>query len=290
MAITDGFNSSAHGRNLVAVVTPVYRLPLAVEEHISLRHLNQFLGRFDRFIIGPRGVLREAFRTSKEFAASATRTFPDQYFRSIQGYSQLLVSDEFYRAFAAYEYILIYQLDCLVFSGDLEPWCLAGWDYVGAPWFKDTRDDVSDGFWAVGNGGLSLRNVSSALRVLTSTRLLDDPKARGLKTHRFWTSPHLNRTFIALRTLLLQHGYHNNVSWLVRELGKDPNFHEDFFWAFHARRVAPDFRIPTPQQALSFSFEAAPRYCFQANCGRLPFGCHAWAKHDRQFWEPFLLK
>ena len=42
------------------------------------------------------------------------------------------MKEKFYRAFADYEYILIYQLDCLVFASSLEEWCGKGWDYVGS--------------------------------------------------------------------------------------------------------------------------------------------------------------
>jgi thiol-disulfide isomerase/thioredoxin len=68
------------------------------------------------------------------------------------------------------------------------------------------------------------------------------------------------------------------------------NYHEDYFWAFEAPKVMNDFRIPVPREALEFSFEVAPAYCFAENSGRLPFGCHAWKKHDPKFWRPFLLR
>jgi hypothetical protein len=87
----------------------------------------------------------------------------------------------------------------------------------------------------------------------------------------------------------LQCGYHNNVRWLMREFGKRP-YNEDLFWAFKAQKLVQHFKIPTPQQAVAFSFEMAPRFCFQQNSKRLPFGCHAWSKYDRGFWEPYLLK
>jgi hypothetical protein len=270
-------------------VTPLYRLPLTADEEISMRHLREYLGRFDRFLVGPAELLRSE-RVAKEFADFGVREFPSRYFKGTQGYSQLLVSEEFYRAFADYEYILVYQLDCLVFSGKLEEWCRAGWDYVGAPWFKNYREDTSDGFWAVGNGGLSLRRVARAVEVLSSKRLLDDPKVRGAKAETFAGVPGLRRALVALRTLLLERGYHNTVGWLVEDLGKAADFHEDLFWAFYASKIVPDFCIATPEQAVAFSFEMAPRYCFEANGGRLPFGCHAWTKYDREFWGPFLLK
>jgi hypothetical protein len=268
---------------MVAIVTPLHRFPLTPDEEMSIRHLRQYLGRFDRYIIGPRTL-------PSEFADFQLRRFPRRFFESVQSYSKLLVTKDFYRAFADYEYILIYQPDCLVFSSDLEGWCRAGWDYVGAPWFKDFGSDLAGGLWAVGNGGLSLRKVSTALDVLTATgRLVDDPKERGSRTERFASMPQLRRLLVWVRTLLLRCGYHNNIRWLMREFHRRP-YNEDCFWAFQARKLVPRFKIPTPQQAVAFSFEMAPRFCYQQNSGQLPFGCHAWPKYDREFWEPFLLK
>jgi hypothetical protein len=116
---------------------------------------------------------------------------------------------------------------------------------------KNSEDPV-DRFGTVGNGGLSLRKVESALAVLTSPKLRQDDR-------------------------------------LMREFIEDPRSNEDIFWSFSAPQLLDSFRIPTPRQAMEFSFEMAPRYCFQENAGRLPFGCHAWTRWDRELWEPFLL-
>jgi len=43
------------------------------------------------------------------------------------------------------------------------------------------------------------------------------------------------------------------------------------------------------EEGLRFAFEGAPRMCFELNQQKLPFGCHAWAKFDRSFWEPYLI-
>jgi len=273
---------------LVAVVTPVAKLPLSAEEQISLRHLREYLGRFDRYIIGPKSL-------PKEFSDFALRPFPARYFTDRFGYNRLLLMEKFYRAFAEYEYILIYQLDCLVFARNLDEWCRKDWDYVGAPWLTNI-EDPTQGFSAVGNGGLSLRRVRSALGVLTSKQLLEDPKERGVKTgrrsqliyERLESAPRLKRMIVAGKTFLHRCGYHNNVRWLTRKLAEWKH-HEDLFWAFEAPKIVTHFRIPAPHEALEFSFELAPRYCFQVNSGRLPFGCHAWSRYDREFWEPFLL-
>jgi hypothetical protein len=121
------------------------------------------------------------------------------------------------------------------------------------------------------------------------TTLLDDPRVRGPQTTRFSSSPRLKRSLVALRTALFKMGYHNSLRWLIREYSKHPPFHEDLFWSFHARKLLPTFKIPTPQEAVAFAFEMAPRYCFRQNSNQLPFGCHAWARYDRDFWIPYLL-
>jgi hypothetical protein len=95
--------------------------------------------------------------------------------------------------------------------------------------------------------------------------------------------------FITGKTLLHRCGYHNNARWLARDTANSHR-HEDHFWSYDARKVVKEFRIPEPGEALEFSFELAPRYCFMMNGERLPFGCHAWFRYDREFWEPFLLK
>lgn len=280
--------SSPHN-HLVAIVTPVVRFPLSADEEISIRHLREYLGGFDRYIIGPKSL-------PKEFSDFALRPFPSRYFASRFGYNHLLLTNEFFRAFEHYEYILIYQLDCLVFASNLEEWCRKGWDYVGAPWMNNT-EDPTQGFSGVGNGGLSLRRVSSALAVLTSKRLLEDPIVRARKVGRrsefiyklVNSAPGLKRSMEAAKTLLHRYGYHNNVRWLARQFAES-NMHEDLFWAVEAPKVLTGFCIPAPREALEFSFELVPRYCFKANSGRLPFGCHAWSKYDREFWEPFLLQ
>jgi hypothetical protein len=72
---------------------------------------------------------------------------------------------------------------------------------------------------------------------------------------------------------------------------QNPGIHgrnNDYFWSYDAPRYW-SFRIAPVDEALQFAFEAAPRLCFELNHRRLPFGCHAWMKFDREFWKPYLL-
>src|SRR5215468_2191787 len=108
---------------LVAVVTPVVRFPLREEEEISLRHLRQHLGRFDRYVI-----VEDRLPTG--WSDFRLKKFPAKHFANLYAYNQLMITRRFYEAFAEYEYILIYQTDCLVFSDALEARCARDWDCV----------------------------------------------------------------------------------------------------------------------------------------------------------------
>ena len=57
----------------------------------------------------------------------------------------------------------------------LDEWCAAGYDFIGAPWLicADTPHITAE---KVGNGGFSLRRVSSFLRVLRSRRYFIEPE------------------------------------------------------------------------------------------------------------------
>ena len=64
----------------------------------------------------------------------------------------------------------------------------------------------------------------------------------------------------------------------------------DIFWSDEAVHYYPDFKIADVPTGLRFAFEVSPRLCLERNHNQLPFGRHAWARYDRAFWEPYLLK
>jgi len=265
----------------VAVLTPLYRLPLLPEEEISLNHLRKFLGNYERVLILPKKLKIPPHL----FPDFKKERFNTQFFSGIESYNRLMLSDAFYRRFKDYEYILIYQLDCLVFSNNLLSWCDKEWDYVGAPWFHGNRDDTSKGFSGVGNGGLSLRKVQSFRDVLNSKKLLLDPEVLALGNRRFQRIPLLGSGFRFLMKQAYRAGLKNNIRWYLKKFDQN----EDSFWAYYASKFVDEFVIPTSEEALKFSFECAPEFCLSTTDGVLPFGCHAWKKWDENFWKPYLL-
>ena len=256
----------------VAVVTPVYRAALEPEEVVSMRHLEAVLGSYDRFLITPRSL-------EFERPGFQVRAFEDDDFESVHSYSKLLLTPRFYEAFASYEYILIYQLDCLVFSDQLADWCGAGFDYLGAPWLADPTQPER-GFSRVGNGGLSLRRVQACLSVLRG----------GGEERSAWSTLLRSRlpdrpSFDWLGRLRVLREARRGVTWYRTHY----SLNEDHFWADRAQLFDPSFVVAPVSHGLRFSFECAPRYCLRKTDGVLPFGCHAWAKWDREFWEPYLI-
>lgn len=255
----------------VAVVTPIFDAKLGTDEETALRHLERYLAGFDRYFVCP-----ESFAPRRE--GFEVRRFPDPFFASTASYSRLLLSVDFYRAFAPYDYVLVYQLDCLVFSDALLDWCRRGYDYLGAPWLVDP-EDPEKGFSRVGNGGLSLRRIASFLRTLESRKAI--PFWRNLLRAPL---PDLLRRQWLKRLRVLRNA-RRGVSWYAGRY----TLNEDRFWSDRAALFFPAFRVAPVETALGFSFERAPRYCFERNGRRLPFGCHAWNRWDRAFWEPYLL-
>jgi len=264
----------------VAVIVPQYKKELTADEEVSLRHLRHFLSRYDKFLLIPKAL-------HLELPGFAVARFPTKFFHSTVTYSALLLSGDFYRAFAAYDYVLIYQLDALVFSDRLREWCARGVDYVGAPWLPGAGSFVTEP--AVGNGGLSLRRVASFLRAVEAPGFGEElEKYRDALT----AATPLGVRFLDLRDKALRLlSFFGADRRAVLDEAHNPAgaLNEDCFWSFKARRYYPEFKIASVTEALDFAFEVAPRRCYELNGGRLPFGCHAWNKYDRRFWEPFLL-
>ena len=213
--------------------------------------------------------------------------FPDEFFSGIAGYNRLLKSSGFYKRFKSYDYILIAQLDCLIFSSNLEEWMERGWDYLAAPWFKGFSEDHTRGIWRVGNGGLSLRKVASYLQVLKHSVSAGSIYPRW--GHYAWKPPFQSMEAGFYQKVSALHGInpfarkHSVEDELNRFL-----YNEDVFWAIEAPKFDPAFRVAPAEDALPFAFEVSPRWSLTQTEGHLPFGCHAWARYERDFWEEVL--
>jgi len=277
-------------KKTVAVVIPAYNEDLTPDEEISLRHLKHHLGEYDKYFVMPSDM-----KLRIKHNGFFIRQFDKRYFGSTEKYSNLLVSKEFYEAFADYEYILIYQLDALVFSDRLLLWCKKGYDYIGAPWYKIEVKRLEN--WepeqdCVGNGGFSLRKTQSFINVLNN---YNNPLRKAKNRINGYLSLflyYISRTPKKLWDYITRKQSMSSMLKSGSKRLKDVDYknREDAFWSFKAKKYYPEFKIASAQEAVAFSFEVSPRFCFEKNGRKLPFGCHAWAKWDRKFWEGHLLK
>ncbi len=259
----------------VAVVVPWYRQRLTADERVSWRQLSELLGEREIVVLKPESL-------GGTLGGRPVESFADECFTSVDAYSRLLLSADFYRRFERFEFILIHQLDALVLADRLDEWLEMPWDYVGAPWLVDQRDP-SRGFSRVGNGGFCLRRVGACLRVLEEGRPPSLPAD-------LWRHELPDQQSVPLAERIAK------KLWVLREAGRGAGWYaghytlnEDHFWCDRAHLFGTGFTVAPVAAGLEFAFEYAPRLAFEQSGDRLPFGAHAWAKHDRDFWQPHVL-
>lgn len=261
----------------VCVAVPMYQAALSPAEQVALDRCIAVLGHHPIVAVKPESLcLDELFNNHPQLLSE---DFPDRFFAGVKGYNRLMLSDEFYARFAAYEFILIHQLDAFVFSDQLLNWCSRGYDYIGAPWlppgqipgwigqaliaarrkcyrlldrYVDCGDHTKDPqfTYSTGNGGFSLRRVTAMRRALAE---LDKRAER----HRL----------AAIR------------AWP-----------EDQFFSVEANRYRARLCIPNARESARFSWETNPSVGAQLTSGELPFGCHAWNKLHRDDWRPIFAR
>ena len=247
----------------VAVIIPIYKPRLSQQEAASLTNTLTVLKEHDIFLIYPETMDVTVYKN--EYAVQYVAVTEEWLGvkNGIAGYNQMMLSESFYAMFSNYEYILICHTDAWVFRDELLHWCEKGYDCVAAPWVKRKVYDnfIVSRFYRIldmvkgnnkitrrnlygkiGNGGLSLRKVSSF-------------RAACVKYSKEIDAFNANRHHL---------------------------FNEDVFWAM----VPVEFMYPKQEEAIQFSFDRHPDYCYKMNHHKLPFGCHSWNKPKMfKFWK-----
>lgn len=277
------------------ILVLVHKPELMPGEALALSQCAAILGDYNITVVCPSGM-----DVSRYTAISRNINFHfiDPWWQaSYANFNFLKTSPLLYRTYRRYNYILFYELDAFVFRDELNYWCRAGYDYIGAPWFYGFEHCTSESpVLGVGNGGLSLRRTSSALRVLRSfsyiwkpRELLGDrrntPEAlayvmslipREGKNRRRW--------YYSIRRIIQNFITGNNTFYPFNNCG----LNEDVFWGLVVPRNFPWFNVAPADAARRFSIECNPRQLFELNGNQLPFGCHAWQKYDPEFWGPHI--
>lgn len=253
--------------HLVKVVIPIYKNYFGDLEEKSFLQCMNVLKDYPVVLVQPDG-LDNTYITGK-FSNVIVENFSKDYFENISGYNELLLSPSFYERFSDSEFILIYQLDAFVFKDTLKEWCTKGYDYIGAPWIATQHNTIvakilalfdskkkkkrKQIFYKVGNGGFSLRRVSSHYKIAKE-----------------------QETFI---------------SDFLRAEKKAIYAIEDVFWSLKAPEFCKDFKIPGYKEALHFAIDRKPKIAFKLINEEIPFGCHGINKPKViDFWKPILDK
>ena len=268
----------------VAIMVPLPTATLGEDDKVSMRHLRTHLDHYDKFLLVPEGL-------GVEMEGFSVVELEKKHFGSAANHNRMLYRTDFWEIFADYEYVLMYHLDALVFSDQRSEWCGKGLDYIGSPflncedspWVKEAR---------VGNGGFALYRVSSVLKVLWN-RYQKDP-AKYYEDHWWKAIEFQGQILKPIRAAVPRWMRGRATAPLVKTLRKLDHIEvnekgNDEFWSDQAKVFFPDFKVASLEEGLRFSFEVAPTRCLEMNQGRMPFGCHAWARYDRKFWEPHLL-
>jgi hypothetical protein len=248
----------------VSIVIITEKNILNHNEEISLNRALEVFSDYNKYLVIPENTDPQNFLDTKKVSVVKLH---NSHFKGVNSYSSLLLSNFFYEHFIDSEYILIYQLDCFVFKNNITDFL--AFDYIGAPWFNTQNHEANAIIrillfrrplisinllisWylkkkksAVGNGGFSLRRVDKFIEITTDKRI---------------------KSIIA--------------SWI-----KYKRPHEDIFFSFIVPLFYKEFLIADIISATKFSFEAYPKKCYELNNNELPLGCHAWAKHDIDFWR-----
>ena len=186
--------STNNQKHLVTIVVPIYKPTLSEYEEVAFKQLFKVLGKHRIVIFKPTSL--DLSNLLSNYPDCETESFSDHYFSGIAGYNRLMMSEEFYARFIDSEYILIYQLDAYVFKDELIDWCSKGYDYIGAPWLlrpiynfpllkftswikrkycQITNQPCSQMTrFKVGNGGLSLRKISSHIKAVTELKTITE--------------------------------------------------------------------------------------------------------------------
>lgn len=263
------------------VVIPVYKSKLNKIEELSLIQCLEIFRSCNICLVHPEGLELSGYtKHSKRIFKEEFNLF---FFKDIEGYNKLLTSEEFYSRFLSFEYMLIYQLDAWVFRNELNYWCNKGYDYIGAPIFEDSVDaGANSKIIGVGNGGLSLRNIKSSLKILRRVRFINN--INRLITQVLRIKSHTG--FILLLHIFSKKMNFKNIKQAGKVLKCFKN--EDIYWSMRVPEVFDDFNVAPVDQAIKFSFEANPSKLFDINNNKLPFGCHAFQRYEPSFWKNYI--
>jgi hypothetical protein len=261
----------------VVILIFAHKSVLEWYEAISLEQCFRVLDRHPIRMVCPTGLDVSAYR--RIAPALEVDFIPSRWLANVRAYNRLKILPFLYRRYADFEYILTHELDAFVFRDELLDWCEQGWDFIGAPWFEgydNARPDAAP--IGVGNAGLSLRRISTMLRVMRSWKTIR-PTVDVYSEWRRCTDTLPRGLWRLLGNLIWRNCFHHYLNRF--------GLNEDIFWSCAGDRIA-GFRLAPYQVARHFSFEVNPERLFLECGNKLPFGCHKWMEYQPGFWKPHI--
>ena len=258
------------------IAIPTHKPVLTSAESASLQQLTAMLSPFRIVLACPQTLDVSAYRSV--CGDLVLERFDDRCFANFRSHQKLMISEDFYRRFAAFSHILVYHLDSWVFRDELLKWCQMPFDYIGAPWRSGFNSHGQPLFGSAGNGGFSLRRVDAFLQTLT---MFDGRRLRtfGELIQEVRTRSGVSRLKHVVSLPLKLLGIGNSLSRFHQFFP----YTEDKFWAHSAKLANPVFRVAPVDVAAQFSIEASPEFLWNFLGRSLPFGCHAW-RYEQSFW------
>ncbi|MGL6179014.1 MAG: DUF5672 family protein [Tannerellaceae bacterium] len=255
-----------YNKSLIIII-PIYTTKLNNYEIKSFEQCVKVLHRHNICIICPEGL--DVKQLPLNIDNISISYFPAHFFDGITGYNKFMLSPNLYNQFIEYKYILIYQLDCFVFSDSILQFCEYNYDYIGAPWLPKKINFIfkhiihplkrfifnlanttcsAHRYYKVGNGGLSLRRTSTFKHITEENKELIESFLKN----------------------------------------KGDLYNEDVFISLFSSKNNITIKTPSYEDALSFCIESNPKYAFSI-LKKMPFGCHAWYKKPYySFWKDII--
>lgn len=278
------------------IVIPIYSPTPKSSELASFRQGLKVLKSHDISIVTHKGCDLSVYLTCAEEVGKQVNIqfFAPSFFKSVESYNDLCFSSEFYERYEDYEYMCIYQLDAWVFRDEIDYWCDKGYDYIGAPIFYAYNNKCfTDKICGVGNGGFCIRRISHCLRIINGnqkrTFIKPIPLIRLYWNYFLYSEKFTKSILMRLRiipTLLIKtFGKCNTIEYYRKN-----HINEDMiFGTWSTQSWGIHGNIPTPEEAMSFSFEVHPKMLYEKSGRHLPFGCHAFEKWDYDtFWSQYI--
>ncbi len=252
----------------VSVIIPIYKAELSAYEQDALAQIYKILEVRPLVVVQPEGL--DLTPLVQQFPLLQTECFPKSFFQGIRGYNQLMLSTTFYERFTDSKYILIAQLDTFIFRDELSQWCQKDYDYIGAPWLQKPVYRLP-----------IVKQWMQALRCWKAWRGKPDKQRLYNKVGNGGLS--LRKVASHLKAIKEKQA---RIDFYLAQKHSH-HYYEDVFWATEI----DFFHYPSAMEALRFSFDKYPTYCYKLTGGELPFGCHAWFKRKmKDFWLPIIYK